>query len=287
MHRITEIQDMQQTADRLRTEGKRIGFVPTMGFLHAGHLDLLRVCREQCDIVVMSVFVNPTQFGQGEDFGRYPRDLDRDEALAASVGCDIVFVPHAEDIYPPNASTWVQVEGLSELWEGRFRPTHFRGVTTVVSLLFHIVKPHCAVFGQKDIQQAVIIRRMVRDLHYDIEIIVAPTRRENDGLAMSSRNTYLAGSGRRDAAILSHSLRLAEQAIAGGERNAAMIRAIMHDEIADSPDIELDYAAVIDAETLEEIKVIEKDSVIIAIAARIGNTRLIDNTIVKVETIES
>ncbi|MBR9978327.1 MAG: pantoate--beta-alanine ligase [Bacteroidetes bacterium] len=287
MQRITDIQEMQRTADRLRIEGKRIGFVPTMGFLHAGHLDLLRVCREQCDIVVLSVFVNPAQFGKGEDFGRYPRDPDRDEALAASAGCDIVFIPNSEDIYPPDASTRVEVEGLSELWEGRFRPTHFRGVTTVVSLLFHIVKPHCAVFGQKDIQQAVIIRRMVRDLHFDIEIIVAPTRRENDGLAMSSRNTYLAGSGRSDAAVLSRALRLAEQAIAGGERNTAMILAIMHDELAGSPDIKLDYAAVFDAETLEEIIVIDKAPVVIAIAARIGNTRLIDNTIVKGETIES
>jgi pantoate--beta-alanine ligase len=287
MERLTDIRQMQRMADRLRMEGKRIGFVPTMGFLHEGHLDLLRLCRKHSDIVVMSVFVNPTQFGEGEDFGRYPRDLDRDEELAASAGCDIVFAPRAEDVYAAEASTWVQVDGLSEKWEGRIRPAHFRGVTTVVALLFNVVKPHCAVFGQKDIQQAVIIRRMVRDLHFDIDIILVPTRREADGLAMSSRNTYLSEDGRRDAALLSHVLRLAEQAIASGERNARRIQQMMYERIADNTGIALDYAVVMDADTLDEVTMIENKPVVIAIAARIGNTRLIDNTIVKVETIES
>lgn len=277
---------MQQESDRLRGEGLRIGFVPTMGALHEGHLDLLRLCRTHCDVTVMSVFVNPTQFGANEDFGRYPRDLDRDAMLAASAGCDILFTPQAEEVYPPGYSTWVQEEILSATLEGRSRPTHFRGVTTVVTKLFLMVKPHCAVFGQKDAQQAAIIKRMVRDLHFDIELLIAPIRREADGLAMSSRNMYLSESGRIEALALSRSLRLAEQFVAGGGRDADAIRALVKDELNRSGAVTVDYVALLDAETLDEVDMLSGQATLLAIAARVDRTRLIDNTILRVETIE-
>ncbi|MBE0643677.1 MAG: pantoate--beta-alanine ligase [Bacteroidetes bacterium] len=286
MRFISRIREMQQESDRLRGEGLRIGFVPTMGALHEGHLDLLRLCRTHCDVTVMSVFVNPTQFGANEDFGRYPRDLDRDAMLAASAGCDILFTPQAEEVYPPGYSTWVQEEILSATLEGRSRPTHFRGVTTVVTKLFLMVKPHCAVFGQKDAQQAAIIKRMVRDLHFDIELLIAPIRREADGLAMSSRNMYLSESGRIEALALSRSLRLAEQFVAGGGRDADAIRALVKDELNRSGAVTVDYVALLDAETLDEVDMLSGQATLLAIAARVDRTRLIDNTILRVETIE-
>lgn len=287
MKTITSVTEMQREADRLRGEGLRIGFVPTMGFLHEGHLDLLRLSRRHADVVVMSVFVNPTQFGAGEDFSRYPRDPERDAILAEGAGCDILFSPEASAVYPPGASTWVQVEGLDATLEGTFRPTHFRGVTTVVTMLFHMVKPHHAVFGQKDAQQALIIRRMVRDLHMDIEVLVAPTRREPDGLAMSSRNTYLSESARAEALAISRSLRIAERYVDDGGRDARTIIRLVSDELTRSGALRPDYIALVDAETLEAIDRLGATPALLAIAARVGQTRLIDNTILRAETIES
>jgi pantoate--beta-alanine ligase len=287
MRFISSIREMQQEADRLRVEGKRIGFVPTMGFLHEGHLDLVRACRERCDAVVVSIFVNPTQFGANEDFGRYPRDLERDARLADSAGCDILFTPDASEVYLPGYATWVQVDGLAGILEGRSRPTHFRGVATVVAKLFLMVKPHLAVFGQKDAQQIILIRRMVRDLHFEVELIVIPTRREADGLAMSSRNMYLSDSERIEALALSRSLRLAEHHIANGGRSAMDVRALVTDEITRTGEVTLDYVAVVDAETLDEVQSLNNRTILVAVAAKVGNTRLIDNTIVKAETIQS
>ncbi|MCZ7558604.1 MAG: pantoate--beta-alanine ligase [Bacteroidia bacterium] len=279
---IDSIPQMQRTADELRINGKRIGFVPTMGALHQGHLDLIRTAAQTCDTVVVSVFVNPSQFGKGEDLSRYPRNLERDQGLAADAGCDILFVPDADAIYPEGFCTWVQVEGLGGLLEGAFRPTHFRGVTTVVTALFNIVKPHLAVFGQKDAQQALIIRRMVRDLHMDIELHIAPTRRESDGLAMSSRNTYLSDSERERALALSRALTLAEAAFRGGERDARILRESVQNELRSGGVDTVDYVALVDAENLEELEWIEQRAALLAIAARVGTTRLIDNTILKV-----
>lgn len=283
MRTISTIAEMRREAEKLRVEGRRIGFVPTMGSLHEGHLDLLRLCRRHCDVVVMSIFVNPSQFGENEDYTRYPRDIQRDAALAKANGCDILFTPEAGEVYPPAYATWVQVDGLSAVLEGQFRPTHFRGVATIVAKLFLMVKPHCAVFGQKDAQQAVVIRRMVRDLHLDVELLIAPTRREADGLAMSSRNSYLSESGRTEALALSRSLRLAERYVAAGGRDARELRALATEEITHSGAITIDYVAVVDTETLEEIDTIEKRPALVAVAARIENTRLIDNVVVCAE----
>jgi pantoate--beta-alanine ligase len=278
---VESIPQMQRLADELRVDGKRIGFVPTMGALHEGHLDLIRIAARSCDIVVVSIFVNPSQFGKGEDLSRYPRDLDHDREMAADAGCGILFVPDADAMYPDGACTWVQVDGLSAELEGSFRPTHFRGVTTIVAALFNIVKPHLAVFGQKDAQQALIIRRMVRDLHIDVELIIAPTRREKDGLAMSSRNTYLSVSERVEALAISRSLKLAEARFHSGERSAEALRDLVDTELRAGGVSNVDYVALVDAENLQPLERIDQRSALLAIAARVGTTRLIDNTILK------
>ncbi len=279
MEHVTSLAIMRSRADTMRREGKRIGFVPTMGYLHEGHLDLIRTLRPLCDCVVVSIFVNPSQFGPGEDLQRYPRNLERDSALAEEAGCDLLFVPTADEMYPSGARTWVTVEGLGAVLEGAFRPTHFRGVATVVSMLFNIVKPHMAAFGQKDAQQALIIRRMVRDLHMDVELCIVPTRREADGLAMSSRNTYLSGSERNEALAISRSLRIAREAFAAGEHRVDALRERMTEELTATGALLLDYLAFVDAETLADVTTIDDRPVLVAIAARIGTTRLIDNTI--------
>ena len=276
---IHAVDEMQQTADRLRGEGRRIGFVPTMGYLHEGHLDLLRLAAGSCDVVVLSIFVNPTQVAPHEDLDRYPRNHERDCALAEREGCNIVFIPDAADIYPADDSTWVQVERLGEALEGRTRPTHFRGVTTVVAKLFHIVRPHLAVFGQKDAQQAAIIRRMTRDLHFGIEIVIAPIRREADGLAMSSRNTYLSDQERVQALALSRSLRHAETLYRQGERDAATLRTTVVDELNRSEGIDLDYVELVDPDSFRRMEGAVGTAALIAVAARVGSTRLIDNCI--------
>jgi len=282
MQIITNISDMQRASEQLRLQGKKIGVVPTMGYLHEGHLSLIRIAREHSDVVITTIFVNPTQFAPNEDFNKYPRDFERDKQLAESAGSDIIFYPDTKDMYPDGYLTYVEVEKITQVLEGAFRPTHFRGVTTVVAKLFNITKPHVAVFGQKDAQQALVIKQMVRDLNFDIQIIVAPIVREADGLAMSSRNVYLSEDERREAAVLSESLRLAERMIQSGERDAERIVAEMTSLIHTRKTAKIDYVAVADAENLENISTVEKNRrVLIALAVRFGTTRLIDNTIVK------
>jgi pantoate--beta-alanine ligase len=283
MRIISKVKEMQKVADELRKEGKIIGVVPTMGYLHEGHLSLIRLAKEKSDVVITTIFVNPLQFAPNEDYDRYPRDFERDVKLAQSAGCDIIFHPSVEEMYPQNFLTYVEVDKLTKVLEGEFRPTHFRGVTTVVAKLFNITKPHIAVFGQKDAQQALIIKQMVRDLNFDIEIIVAPIIREPDGLAMSSRNVYLSDSERKDATVLYESLKLAEKLIENGERNSKNIILKMEELIKSKPTAKIDYIAIVEPETLEKVETLsEGKEYLIALAVRIGSTRLIDNTIVKI-----
>ncbi len=277
---VSDIREMQQLAGHYRQQGKTIGFVPTMGYLHEGHLSLMRRARPQCDILVVSIFVNPTQFGPNEDFERYPRDFERDERLCREVGVDVVFYPTADAMYPRPYLTYVNVEKLSETMCGASRPRHFRGVTTVVTKLFNIVQPHIAVFGQKDYQQSLIIRQMVRDLNFDVEIDVAPIVREADGLAMSSRNKYLSPEERQQALVLYRSLTRAEELIREGERNVDTLLQAMKTVISEAPDARIDYIAIVDAETLEPLSTVRHNTVI-ALAVYIGTTRLIDNTWVR------
>ena len=274
---VSDIREMQQLAGHYRQQGKTIGFVPTMGYLHEGHLSLMRRARPQCDILVVSIFVNPTQFGPNEDFERYPRDFERDERLCREVGVDVVFYPTADAMYPRPYLTYVHVEKLSETMCGASRPGHFRGVTTVVTKLFNIVQPHIAVFGQKDYQQSLIIRQMVRDLNFDVQIDVAPIVREADGLAMSSRNKYLSPEERQQALVLYRSLTRAEELIREGERNVDTLLQAMQTVISEAPDARIDYIAIVDAETLEPLSTVRHNTVI-ALAVYIGTTRLIDNT---------
>lgn len=283
MEIITDIEQMQAYAEALRAQGKKIGFVPTMGYLHRGHLSLIRRAREISDVVVVSVFVNPTQFDPGEDYERYPRDLERDRKLAQGNGCDVLFVPTVEQMYPQGYSTYVEVEGLTEGLCGASRPGHFRGVTTVVTKLFNIVRPHLAVFGQKDAQQAVVIKRMVTDLNQGVEIVVVPIVREPEGLAMSSRNAYLSPQERKDATILYQSLRRAEELVASGEREAKRIVDEMTRMINSKGSAKIDYVAIVDAQELKPVETISGE-VLVALAVWIGKARLIDNTILKVNS---
>lgn len=276
---ITSPSEMQAYSNKARMEGKIIGFVPTMGFLHEGHLSLMRRCRSENDICVVSIFVNPTQFGPNEDYERYPRDLERDSKMSEEVGVDIIFHPSVEDMYPKGYATFVNVERLTEKMCGLSRPGHFRGVTTVVTKLFNLVKPHRAYFGQKDAQQAIVIKRMVQDLNMDIEIIVMPTVREKDGLAMSSRNKYLNEEERKSALVLSRSLFTAEEMIRSGVRNASDIYKAIKEMIEREPLARIDYISIVDAETLEDVSEIRTNT-LIALAVFIGQTRLIDNIVV-------
>jgi pantoate--beta-alanine ligase len=264
-----------------RLEGRRIGLVPTMGYLHEGHLSLLRAAREECDVVVMSLFVNPTQFGPGEDLDRYPRDEERDAALAAEAGVDLLYAPSPEEVYPDGFATRVEVEGLTEVLCGdpaRRGPDHFRGVTTVVAKLFNVVQPAVAYFGQKDAQQAAVIRRMVRDLDFPLEIEVRPTVRDSDGLALSSRNAYLDPAERERALALPRALRLAAERARGGslEEGLAAARA----ELA-AAGVEPEYLEARDAESLRPVASLNGRPVLVAAAARIGAARLIDNVLIK------
>ncbi len=278
---ITTIKDMQHRADDLRRRGLRIGCVPTMGFLHEGHLSLIRRARELTDVVVMSNFVNPTQFAPNEDFAAYPRDLARDNALAEAAGCSIVFAPDAADMYPDGFRTRVVVTGLTRMLEGEFRPTHFDGVTTVVAKLFHAMKPHVAVFGQKDAQQAVVIRRMVRDLDFDIDVVVAPTVREADGVAMSSRNTYLSPEERVEARAISHSLRQVEDAVRAGERSVSALMDLLRSGITRTGFLVPDYTDIVDADALMRLERLpDAGTALVVVAVRCGRTRLIDNIII-------
>ena len=277
---VKSIREMQKLSDELRCQGKKIGFVPTMGYLHEGHLSLLREAKKRCDVLVMSIFVNPTQFGPNEDFEQYPRDFDRDKNLAEKEGCDIIFYPEAKEMYPENYLTHVEVEKITTILCGASRPGHFRGVTTVVAKLFNAVKPHVAVFGQKDAQQAIVIKRMARDLNFDIDIVVAPIVREADGLAMSSRNIYLSPDERKQALVLNRSLAEAERLILSGEKSTTIIKKKMEEMINEQPDAKIDYVEILHPETLEFQTDIQSD-VLIALAVKIGRTRLIDNRIVQ------
>jgi pantoate--beta-alanine ligase len=253
-----------------------VGFVPTMGYLHEGHLALVKQARIENSAVIVSIYVNPTQFGPREDFGAYPRDLNRDLELLKGGGVDIVFVPSNDEMYPPEFSSWVDVEKVTERLEGAARPGHFRGVATVVAKLFNIVQPSRAYFGQKDAQQVMVIKRMVADLNMGIEIVVVPTLRESDGLAMSSRNIYLSPKERQAAMILFKALTLARQLRQGREKDAEEIRRQMTSLIQKEPLAQIDYVSIADAETLEELSSIDRPAVA-SLAVRIGKTRLIDN----------
>ena len=270
---------MNSVARKLRREQDRsIGLVPTMGALHEGHLSLVREARRMCDVVVVSVFVNPTQFGPDEDFNRYPRDLTKDTAILTDYNVDYIFAPPPEEIYPKGFASYITVEGLSDQMEGIARPGHFRGVATVVSILLNVVRPDFAFFGQKDAQQAVIIKRLVRDLAFNTEIIVLPTVREDSGLAMSSRNLYLNADERQAATVIHRALAKAKESFKEGERNANRLAELVKSIIETEPRARLDYVNVSDAETLEKIDKIEDQPVLIAVAVSFGKTRLIDNT---------
>jgi pantoate--beta-alanine ligase len=277
MDLITNIKQMQDLAMKLKGEGKTIGLVPTMGYLHEGHLSLAVRARQENDIVVMSNFVNPLQFGPQEDFATYPRDLDRDNKLAEGAGVDYVFAPSGEEMYPEGYSTYVEVKGgATEKMCGRSRPGHFLGVTTVVLKLFLITQPSRVYFGQKDAQQAIVIRKMVTDLNLPLEIITCPIVRERDGLALSSRNTYLFPEERRNAVALPHALAAGRQLIQQGERNPVRVREEILRVLESSPGICVDYVEVVDGRTLEEQPVLQ-GPVLLAAAVFVGKTRLIDN----------
>ncbi|NOY06680.1 MAG: pantoate--beta-alanine ligase [Chlorobi bacterium] len=278
---LTGIGDMQVRAERDRLAGKTVGVVPTMGALHEGHLSLIRAARSACDVVTVTIFVNPKQFGPEEDFNSYPRIFDRDLSACENEEVDVVFAPEAGDMYPEGFSTKVAVSGLTTLWEGEARPGHFDGVTTVVTKLFAITKPHRAYFGQKDAQQVAVVRRMVRDLNFDLEIIVCPIVREADGLAMSSRNVYLLPDERQEALALFRSLKKAEELVASGVRKSLDILEGMKQLLTDTEIRKRDYIAIVNPDTMEPVETLEPGQpVLVAVAARVGATRLIDNTIV-------
>ncbi|MGC9315323.1 MAG: pantoate--beta-alanine ligase [bacterium] len=280
MRIIRTVKEMSAVAKLIKLEGKRIGFVPTMGYLHEGHLSLMRIARNKCDVLVASIFVNPTQFGPNEDLDAYPRDFARDEKLCENENVDILFYPEAEDVYPEGFLTEVRVKELSERYCGASRPGHFAGVATVVAKLFNIVKPNIAVFGQKDAQQAVVIRRMAADLNFDVEIVLGEIAREADGLAMSSRNKYLSARDRETAPVLYRALSEAKSAIEAGEMaDAEDVIELIRSKILSAGDFRIDYIAVAAPDSLEPVEKIE-GRVLILLAAKIGSTRLIDNIVV-------
>ncbi|HVG37908.1 MAG TPA: pantoate--beta-alanine ligase [Pyrinomonadaceae bacterium] len=279
MEIINRRQRMSSVARKLRREDKSIGLVPTMGALHEGHLSLVREARRMCDIVIVSVFVNPTQFAPSEDFDRYPRDLPGDAAKLTDYNVDYIFAPSAEEIYPKNFSTYVTVENLSDQLEGSVRPGHFRGVATVLAVLFNSIRPDFAFFGQKDAQQTLVIKRMVRDLSFDTEIVVLPTVREDSGLALSSRNTYLSEEEHAAAPVLHRALARAEAAYADGERSAKKLFETVRAEIETEPLARLQYISINDQETLEKLEKLDDRPVVVSLAAYFGKTRLIDNVV--------
>ncbi len=278
---VARIAEMQALSQEWKRAGLTVGFVPTMGFLHEGHLSLVRSSRGRADIMVVSIFVNPAQFGPGEDFQKYPRDLERDAALLEKEGVDIVFHPSAEEMYPPGFRTFVEVRDLQDRLCGASRPGHFRGVATIVLKLLNIVAPDIAFFGWKDAQQVVILKRMVRDLNLNLEIVACPLVREPDGLAMSSRNTYLSAEERRAALVLSRSLAEAERLIEAGERDAARVIGAIRDKIGKEPLARIDYVEAVGLDDLRPLDRLSGD-VLIALAVFIGTTRLIDNVRVTV-----
>lgn len=276
------VKDMQDWCIQQKRAGKTIGLVPTMGYLHQGHLALVREARRSCDIVIVSIFVNPIQFGVGEDFEEYPRDLEKDRQLLAKEEVDALFAPSIKEMYPPDYGSYVEVTGeISQKLCAQSRPGHFKGVTTVVSKLFHICMPDQAFFGQKDAQQVMIIEKMVQELNFPLTIVRVPIVREDDGLAMSSRNVYLSPGQREQALGLSRSLLAAGDLIKSGERDAARVKELIEDTIKSSPDASIVYIEIYDARDLRDVEEI-KDRVLIALAVKFGTTRLIDNLIVEV-----
>jgi len=280
MRIIRNIKEMTRAAQKRGLQGDSIGFVPTMGALHAGHLSLIRRCRRENDFTVVSIFVNPTQFSPREDYRKYPRNLIQDARACQEEGVDIIFFPDAKDMYPKPFRTFVEVEGLSELLCGHFRPGHFRGVTTVVAKLFQIVQPDIAYFGQKDAQQAIIIRKMVEDLSMPVQIKVMPIVRERDGLALSSRNQYLNASERKDAVVLHQALNLAKDSLRRRETDASRVIQSMRTLIQKKKSARVDYISIVDLQNLKPLKKI-RGKALVALAVWIGKTRLIDNAIVK------
>lgn len=274
---VTTIEETRARVSSARHAGQRVGFVPTMGALHAGHAALIRTARTECAYVVVSIFVNPTQFGPNEDYSRYPRTLESDQQLCAAVGTDLIFAPTPDIMYPPGSKTFVEVKGLQDVLCGPSRPGHFRGVATVVLKLFNIVGPDLAYFGQKDAQQARIIEQMTTDLNVPVTIRVLPTVREPDGLAMSSRNRYLDPTQRHHAVVLSQALRKAQAMVAAGERTTATVRQAMLEMIAHTPGARVDYVELLDANTLQPSTTIDRPT-LVALAVFFGTTRLIDNT---------
>ena len=278
---IKSIKELRSRLAKADKGDKTVGLVPTMGFLHEGHLSLIRRAAKENDLVVVSIFVNPTQFGPNEDFETYPRDIDQDTKLAYEAGADIIFNPSASEIYPEGSSTWVNVEGdITSVLCGASRPTHFRGVTTVVNILFNIVKPNRAYFGQKDAQQAAVLTKMVRDLHIDLELVVCPIVREADGLALSSRNTYLSSEERKQALILNQSLLKAKDAYFEGETSTAILTQLIEKKIKSMPLAQIDYISIYSYPELVKIDKIEAPA-IMAVAVKFGKTRLIDNIILE------
>ncbi|MCX7694766.1 MAG: pantoate--beta-alanine ligase [Caloramator sp.] len=275
------VDEMKKYMKDIKRQGKSIGFVPTMGYLHKGHISLVKRARGENDVVVVSVFVNPTQFGPNEDYERYPRDEERDSRMCEEAGCDVLFMPTKDDMYRENYSTYVEVLGLTEGLCGAKRPGHFRGVATIVTKLFNIVKPDRAYFGQKDAQQLSVIKRMVKDLDFDIEIVGCEIVRDDDGLALSSRNTYLTEEERRQAPILYKSLLKAKEEIEKGERVSEKIIDTIRKTILEMPDAQIDYIEIVNNETLKPVEKIEGE-VLIALAVKFGKTRLIDNMVVRV-----
>ena len=273
---VRTIAEARQACARFRAAGKSLGLVPTMGALHAGHLSLVRAAKESCDAVAVSIFVNPTQFGPKEDFSSYPRVFEQDCQTLQAAGVDVVFAPSVEEMYPPGASTFVEVEGLSDRLDGASRPGHFRGVATVVAKLFHIFAPDVAFFGQKDAAQVAVLRRMVRDLRFAVELKVCPTMREPDGLAMSSRNRNLSEEERRQALVLYRALSAVEKRFQGGEVDSGKLIGEAQRILKEEPGVQVEYFRVVDPETLEDVADVSPGS-LVAVAARVGATRLIDN----------
>jgi pantoate--beta-alanine ligase len=277
---IPDAREMRIRMQDCRRDGKKIVFVPTMGYLHAGHVSLLEEGRRRGDVLVLSIFVNPTQFGPNEDLSKYPRDMDGDLAKARGAGTDFAFTPHASSFYPPGYQTWVQVRELSQGLCGDKRPGHFDGVASVVTKLFHVVDPHVAIFGEKDFQQLAVIRRMVRDLDFDIEVVGMPTVREPDGLAMSSRNAYLSPDERQQGLTLSRALAAAQASVAAGEKSAAKLLAAARAEIATAKDARIDYLELRDPDSLQLVETITGPT-LFALAVFVGKTRLIDNRVLR------
>jgi pantoate--beta-alanine ligase len=276
MNVVKSVRKMQSYSENIRKRGGKIGFIPTMGFFHEGHLSLMKEARKVADTVVVSVYVNPTQFGPKEDFSKYPRDFDRDSKMAESVNVDCIFYPSDREMYPAHYQTYVNVEKVTRNLCGLSRPGHFRGVTTVCNKLFNIVRPHFAIFGKKDFQQFIAIKRMVDDLNMDLEIIGYPTVREKDGLAMSSRNKYLSGKERQSALSLFKAMKLAQKMFAMGEKKTASIIIEAQKLITKAPFTAIDYIKICDAKTLKDIARVT-DKAVMALAVKVGNTRLIDN----------